>query len=381
MVRDDASIDDALVILCGVLGAVSFWSTALAEIAGGLILGAAAARFLRSRRGDSPVDFCRGGLARLAFAFFVVYCVSVVLSVLGAPGTFLRNPSLIWHPLLLPALLFTGARRRALRRAACVFLTGGAACAVATLALDLGRGAGSEPFTFTGMTTFADLLVLACVSGMSLAFRRRPHRLPLAALAALLPAVAWSAERAPVLALAGVGTVRAARAGPRLLGAWLCIAAACAAFAPRAFTDKMDWMVRGGQIDRYVVWEEGLRMVPSVPLFGYGPGSFARVLPREAWTRFVQRPPASWHNDLLETWLDSGPLAAIALGGLVVLGIVQAARGLIPGARGAHRACAAVTGLLFAILVLFGMVGSVVTTSVLGLSFWTLLGLTINPPE
>jgi len=376
-------IDDLPVYLCGVLGAVSFWSTALAEITAVLILAAAAARALISLRAGVPPEFCRTRPSRIAFLLLAVYAPATVVSVLLAQSPFLRNPSILWHPLLLPALMCAAVRPSTLRRAGVIFIAGGAASSVVTLAVNFGWSSAAGPFTFTGLTTYADLLVLAGTAGLSLpgALPPVPFRSwPLAASALVLPAIAWTGERAPVVALAGVGTVRAAGGGRRLFVAWLCIVAACVAIIPRVFTEKMDWLMSGRQIDRYVVWEEGLRLAPAAPLFGYGPGSFARVLPLDAWGKFMQRPPASWHNDLLETWLDSGPLAAVALGGLLVAGAVQALRGLSASARGRRRSAAGEAGLLFMILALFGAVGSVVTTSVLGMAFWVLLGLTLAPP-
>jgi len=361
---------------------MSFWSTALAEAAGLLVIVASPVRLLIAG-GRDAMQFCRTRASRIAFIFFGVYSALVAVSYLVAPGPFHRNPSLLWHPLLFPALLIPAVRRATLIRAAKIFLAGGAASAVVTLLLNFrGREAGG-PVTFTGLTTFADLLALCAVTGLVIGLRRKPFRLaswPLAACALVLPAVAWSGERAPIVALAGAGTARAARAGPRFLLAWLGVAVACAAFTSPTFTEKMGWMLRGGSVDRYVVWNEGLKLVPGTPLLGYGPGSFAGILPAEAWGRFVQRPPWSWHDDMLETWLDSGPLAALALAGLLVVGVVQAVRGMI-AAREGRVSVSGEAGLLFILLVLFGMVGSVVTTSVLGLVFWALLGMTLNPPE
>jgi O-antigen ligase len=125
--------------------------------------------------------------------------------------------------------------------------------------------------------------------------------------------------------------------------------------------------------------EEGLKQIPGAPIFGYGPGSYPRVLPDEARKRFINLPPSSWHNDMIETWLDSGPIAAAALGALVFLGVVAWMRGAWRGVREWFYRPGGVEGLLFICLVAFGLAGSVVTTSVLGLAFWFLLGLTLNP--
>ncbi|HMK38004.1 MAG TPA: hypothetical protein VK569_01605, partial [Bacteroidota bacterium] len=185
---------------------------------------------------------------------------------------------------------------------------------------------------------------------------------------------------APVVALALAGGARAGAAGPRRLAFYALIGGACLLVGSRGLSDKMEWMIHGYPVDRYVVWEEGLKLVPHVPLFGYGPASYPLVLPPAAWGKFINRAPSSWHNDLLETWLDSGPLAACALGGLLLLGALRALKGALGRGRGPLAQPGREPGLLFLCLASCGLVGSVVTTSVLGLSFWVLLGLTLKGP-
>ncbi|MEW6511179.1 MAG: hypothetical protein AB1428_09500 [Bacteroidota bacterium] len=92
----------------------------------------------------------------------------------------------------------------------------------------------------------------------------------------------------------------------------------------------------------------------------------------------MNRPPASWHNDLLQTALDSGPIAAAALAGLILLAMVAAIRhGWETRWRGS-ASMSAIPGLLLLCLVVLGLVGSVVTTAILGSVFWCLLGLTVR---
>jgi O-antigen ligase len=105
------------------------------------------------------------------------------------------------------------------------------------------------------------------------------------------------------------------------------------------------------------------------------------VLPAEAWSRFINRAPSSWHNDILETWLDSGPIAACAFAGLLFTGVVRGVRSAIRRMKKGTVPLAGEPGLLFLCLATFGLVGSVVTTSVLGLAFWLLLGLALNSRE
>jgi hypothetical protein len=382
--RDPAGrLGDLFVILAGCLGAVSFWSTALAEISGILLLLVATARFLVSvKRGDGLLPG-RQGVPRCALILCGIYIAAILASILLSPPTSFSRAGLFWHPLLLPAALIIPMKRRTMKAAGILFLVSGAVSAPVTYLLNLVRDHGSALFAFTGLTTFADLLVLAGTVSVSFLYpagrsEKPAWRFALPGLAMAL-ALLWSAERAPVLALAAAGSARIAEAGPRPLAAWVLIAVACLLLGPSHFSEKMEWLISGNPVDRYVVWEEGLKQVPHTPLFGHGPGSYTQVLPAGAWGRFINRPPSSWHNDMLETWLDSGPLAAGAFGGLLILGVLRAARSAFRRGRRGAGVLSREPGLLFLCLASFGLVGSVVTTSVLGLAFWLLLGLTLNP--
>ena len=370
-------------ILAGVLGAASFWSTASAELAGILLLIAGGVQAFHAVRSGSPL---RGEVVsqipRLPLLLSAVYIASTTVSVVSSGAPLYRYGGLLWHPLLFMAALFVPVNRRGLGIAGMLFLLSGAVAAPVTLIVNLLRDHPGPLAAFTGLTTFADLLALAGSVAFSLLFPAgRPRRpvwlfaLPILMIALVL---VWSAERAPVFVLALAGGACAGAAGPRWLASSVLIAGVCLLVVPRGLSEKMDWLIRGYPVDRYVVWEEGLKLVPGAPLFGYGPGSYTTVLPPSARGRFINRAPSSWHNDLLETWLDSGPLAAMALGGLLLLGASRGIRGALRRGRGAGELLNREPGLLFLCLASFGLVGSVVTTSVLGLSFWVLLGLTLN---
>ncbi|HTY58369.1 MAG TPA: hypothetical protein VMF59_06105 [Bacteroidota bacterium] len=372
---------DLFVVLAGVMGALAFWSTALAEIAGVLLLVTAAAGLTGDplRRESSS-----GGLnvPRFALLLLIVYTGAVSVSIFASGAPLYAHAGLLWHPLLFPAALLVPIERRALGVAGLLFVSSGAAASAFALIMNALLPHTGAPLLLTGLTTFADLLVLAGTVACAFIVQSGLPPSSLLALAAPLVLIAagliWSAERAPVAALAAVGSVRFAGAGPRLLAAWVCVAGSCLLLSPAALTDKLGWVLHGNPIDRYVVWEEGMGQAGHVPLFGFGPGSFERVLPSEARGRFMNRAPSSWHNDLLETWLDSGPLAAAALGGLLLWGVACGLRGAFRRWREKSPDHGREAGFLFLSLAAFGLVGSVVTTSVLGLAFWLLLGLTLN---
>jgi O-antigen ligase len=371
---------ELFVVLSGVLSAVSFWSTALAELGGVLLLLVAAIHLLiPMRRGMSLME--GQGLLRVALLLWGVYVAALLVSILVSAAPLFPRVGLLWHPLLFPAALLVPLSKRGLRAAGILLLLGGAASATVTLALNFMRGQGGAPFTFTGLTTFADLLVLAGTVAFSLLFPRGRPGSPVWRFAVpcvmIALALVWTSERVPVLILAAVGSARVAAAGPRPLAAWVVIAGACLLLGPPALADKMEWLIRGNPVDRYVVWEEGLKQIPDTPLFGHGPGSYPQVLPAGVRSRFINRAPSSWHNDILETWLDSGPLAAGAFGGLLFIGVLRGVRNLFRREEGVFPP-GWEPGLLFLCLASFGLVGSVVTTSVLGLAFWLLLGLTLH---
>ena len=369
----------AFLLLSGALGAFSFWSTALAEITGALLLLSAALVLRPSTLARVTLPL----LPRLGLLFWALYVAAVLASIVSAGSLSLARAGLLWHPLLFPAALLVPPARRTLRKAAMLFLAGGVSSAVLTVTIDAFRDRSAPIFAFTGLTTFADLLVLAAIVALSFFLPMvRPGRpvwgfaVPCILIAFV---VIWSAERLPVLALAVLGGVRIASAGTRALALWVLCVGAPLFLGSTNLSDKTGWLIRGNHLDRYVVWEEGLKQIPGAPIFGYGPGSYPRVLPDEARKRFINLPPSSWHNDMIETWLDSGPIAAAALGALVFLGVVAWMRGAWRGVREWFYRPGGVEGLLFICLVAFGLAGSVVTTSVLGLAFWFLLGLTLNP--
>jgi hypothetical protein len=370
------------IVLAGVMGAFAFWSTALAEVAGILLVVIGAAGIFSP--GGWPVHLPDGLIVpRAALLLALIYTGAVCVSVVASGSPVSAHAGLLWHPLLFPAALLVPREGRVLRRAGILFLASGASASAFTLTMNALRHHQGAPLLLTGLTTFADLLVLA--GAVACAFIVQSEMQVAAYISFVLPllliaaGLLWSAERAPVIVFGAVGSLRFARAGPWFLAAWVIVALACLLLSPPALTEKLGWIVRGNPIDRYLVWEEGLRLAPRSPLFGFGPGSYESVLPADTRDRFMNRAPSSWHNDMLETWLDSGPVAGVAFGGLLLCGVLYGFRGALGRAKGGFSRPGGEPGSLFLALAAFGLVGSVVTTSVLGLAFWLLLGLTLNP--
>ncbi|HMK38548.1 MAG TPA: hypothetical protein VK569_04350, partial [Bacteroidota bacterium] len=158
-------------MLAGVLGAVSFWSTALAEITGILLLASGAVLAFPALQRGVPLRGAGGGLIpRLPLLLCALYIASVTGSVISSGAPVYRYAGLLWHPFLLAAALFVPMNRRALGMAGMVFLLSGVVAAPVTLIMNLLRDEPGPLITFTGLTTFADLLALAGAAAFSFLF-------------------------------------------------------------------------------------------------------------------------------------------------------------------------------------------------------------------
>ncbi len=317
-----------------------------------------------------------------ALVLWGVYILAVCISLVMAGELFTSNAGTLWRPLLFLVMLLTPLGLRDLRRAGIVYLLGGVAAGVALFLVNRVAGFETPALVFTGLTTFADQTALLAILTVSLiAFQRSRLYPPIGIVAAgilLMVLLFWTAERAPIAVLAIAGTVLVALARPRLLVLWGVLAVGLFFLAPPGLRARTEWVVRGYPIDRYVVWEEGARLLHDVPLFGTGPASFTLLLSPLARTHFSNRPPGSWHNDFLQTALDSGPVAASAWGALVLLCAGAACRVAWNCRRSGRRFFRAMPGILFLSLTALGLVGSVVSTALLGSVYWSVMGLTLR---
>jgi hypothetical protein len=371
--------------LFALLAGASHWSTALVEFAGFAIIVTSLpdiARRWRAPLGEAGAVVRGRWFVRGAIALWGVYIISVCMS-LAVSGTLLTaHAGLLLHAMLFPAVLVAPVEAKDVKTIGVVYIASGVISILATLLLNLSAGYVSPAMVFTGLTTFADLTVLIVIVLIAGLPPRRQWDL-LASLALIagglaVAAVFWTAERAPVAVLAAAGAGFFALTRPRLLTLWGILTLSCFFLAPPALRARADWVARGNVIDRYVVWEEGIRLLSEVPPFGFGPDSFPRLLSDDARGRFTNRPPASWHNDMLQTALDSGPIAATAAGGLIALTMIGAMCHSWEMRRCGTGSASAIPGLLLLCLTVLGLVGSVMTTAILGSVFWSLMGLTVR---
>ena len=97
-----------------------------------------------------------------------------------------------------------------------------------------------------------------------------------------------------------------------LFGACLCIAA-----IPRSrnlVIDRFRSDRQGGITSgRTILYRTALDAISDLPFWGYGPGSFKRIVPDEVLDRIGDKGIKSWHSTPLEILIESGPMAALLL--------------------------------------------------------------------
>jgi O-antigen ligase len=358
------------------------WSTALAEATAGAVI-------LRFALGLGSIDpGVRTGRERearrllLVLVLWGIYLLAVCVSLLASGGVLTAGVGTLWRPFLFVAVLFTPLASSEVKRLSVMYLAAGLAAAAILVLINLVAGFQSPALIFTGLTTFADqvaLLAVGIFATLALSPGISAGKVALALGGMFLMVVLfWTAERAPLAVLVFAGAVIVLLSRPRLLAVWGILVAILFFIAPSGLRARTDWVIRGNPIDRYVVWEEGIRQLPHASLFGAGPDSYGLLLSPSAHVRFANRPPASWHNDLLQTWLDSGPVAALSLAGLVLVTVIAACGTLLRLRRDRKRATRAIPGIMFLCLAALGGVGSVVSTAILGSLFWSMVGLTVR---
>jgi hypothetical protein len=363
---------DRLLVLCLACAlAAAFWSTALVELFSALIVILSSVQVVR----NGGFTLFRVILVRVSFVCWVLYVSTVVLSLLfstvkGSAGYL----NVLWHALLYPAVLFMPGGRTEVHHIARAFAWSGLVAAIAGL---LFFAAGSfAPLTvpFMGTTTYAYLLTFVGILLMA-DLAMTGNLKVLVPLTIVLTAIFATTLKAPAMVVITGGIVVFATMRPRLLLYWLPAPAIALLIAPRTLWLKFHWLFSGNPIDRYPLWEKAMGLLPEVPLLGFGPNSFLELIGRHGRPLFLDRPPASWHNDYLQTVLESGWVAGFTLAGLVAINITMT--GFSRG-RSADKHVPPGTVVFFILLsamVMFSLASSVVTTAVLGAAFWTLLAL------
>lgn len=366
------------------MAAASFWSTALTEILAVLILFSSFARHLLrfSIPEGNATQFDNSARTRIAVILWIVYFGCVLLSFLVSGTPLTRHPGLIWHPILFLAVLGNSWERKTLERAARVFLASGAIASIVSICISSMQHPHKALFSFIGLTTFADLAAMASIVAVAFFVSPGSKRSTRAWIGILgfctMVGTFQSSERAPVLALIIVGGMIAVSSRSRASVIWLSAVLICTVLSPAVLLGKFQFLVQQRSDDRSVAWKEGLKLARHIQPFGYGPDCYLRVLPADAWQKFMNKPPGSWHNDILQTTLDSGPIASASLVGLISLILLFSSVVAFRFRKEANCRRLAVLVVLLGVCVGFSLVGGVFSTAVLGSVFWLLLGFTLQ---
>ena len=359
------------------LFAASFWSTALVELFS--ILAVVAGLFELTVRRRLTVRPTRS--VSIILAVVAIYVLGVLLS-LSTPQSS-ASPLVVigklWHVLLVPAAYVLCSHRQQTHRCARAFILSAAVAAIFTIVLS---SVGTLQFlehSFLGNTTTADLLALAGIVSVAAFLSSHGKTKTITMIVAMLIFTSLSVRtlRTPFAVLSMGGVLLLASFNMRYALSWAFASMFLIFFGPEILRLKFLWIINGNPTDRFVIWDLAINLLPSVPLFGYGPGSFPSIIQPKALS-FINASPASWHNEFLQTIIESGWIAGIALAGLTVYILVTMFRsGLHPIDHEMKILTRTVT-VVFVSCVMFSCVGLVASTAVLGTVWWTTVGISLS---
>jgi len=197
--------------------------------------------------------------------------------------------------------------------------------------------------------------VAAAAAGLAVATGPWPGsalRMALPALA--LPAAIWSllvsqTRNAWLGTLAGMAVLGILRA-PRLL--WLLAVGVVGLLivGPAPVMRRLT-IADASSVDRYYMWQAGLDMIRSKPVFGQGPGMILAVYPQYRWPEASNPRTPHLHNNALQIAAERGlPGLALWLWAMAIA-LADAYREAKAGAGGVGWGAAAALALLIAALV------------------------------
>ena len=358
--RTRAGAPRVSLLVLSLIGAASFWSTAAVEILSAVLIATSFFHVVQAR-GFSPV---RVRSLRPVMILWCCYVLAVGFSILLSPyqGSF----AMLWHALLLPAVCALPEVKKELGMISTAFVVSGTVAAVTGLVTFVSGNTLSLASPFVGDTTFVCLLMLAGIASLA---GIRSNLLSMVAVVCIVFAVHWSALRSPIVALVAGGTL--VLIGTRMIIPWLAVNAAAFLLGPTVLHQKFGALMTGQPADRYTLWRRGLELLGGLPFFGYGPGSFMYLRSRHLEGQFRNAPPLSWHNDLLQTLLESGWIAGIAYGALLGILLWKSVRPL----QAKQQSTVCIIPILFLMFFFLTLTNSVVSTAVLGVCWWILLGI------
>jgi len=357
-------------ILIASLAVCSFWSTAGVEFCAALLLVLSLALHWR-RMFWFPIPLL----------IWVAYVLGVIASILFSPFSEngLSTFNKLWHSGLFLVGLTLAPTVRELDIVSRAFTYSAAVATGLAIVMYMTDQSAYATSLVMGLTTFSSLLAVAGMTSL-LQFLRTDHRNRIRQMGELLVCIAistgvlFTARLAAAAALVvGSGFVLL-RMRPAFIPYWAAMLLVIFALSPEALLIKLSWVVGGGQTDRYVLWNGGLNLLWELPPFGFGPGSFPKILPAQVLSGFSYKPPASWHNDFLQMTIESGWITAVLYScGVGAVNLLTMKRAL-SHSSGTERSSAVMGAGLLGVLTLIACADSVVSTAVLGVVWWLVLG-------
>jgi len=369
-------------IVLGVICASTFWSIALMELFAASLLVLWVFSTVGSwtaEQNNAHHEHRNNSGHCIVMIFWGVYTLGVIVSIFLSPEreSSIGYLSKHWHALLFPAVFSIKDLWGNLRYTASLFLASATVAAVAGMIRFGYEGLAYLEPPIIGVTTYAYLLVIAAIIALNNLLRGGHHNtsLTISVMLCIVFAIFYTTLKSAVIALFVGGLVLVAIVKPKFVPMWIALIGLTLLLSPHVLISKFQWILSGNPTDRYTLWERGLTLLKDVPLFGLGPNSFPHIISSITGPAFVNKPPVTWHNDFLQTILESGWLTGAAYIGMISMLFWLVIRLSIGTRTSEEKVQNTLLGTLMAIFIFFSMVSSVVSTAALGVVWWLLLGV------
>jgi hypothetical protein len=288
------------------------FSIAAAQPAAGLVILSGFACLVSGLKADSIPIWVRLVMP----SFLAVVLVSSILS----PDFSSALPTLkkIWVLLcLVPLAAYSFAYSRA-RLANFLILGTSVASILGLYRYMAGAVERAAPFS-GGYTTLAlfEAAVIPVAIGASAADRSFRRWLYMAAVPVMAAGLLFTGTRAGwIAAVVGIIIIGFFLSKKLTLAALIggCLLLAAIPQSRNRIVDRFKSDKKGGITSgRVILYQAALGPVSNLPFWGYGPGSFNRIVPDEVLDRTGDKGIRSWHSTPLEILIESGPLAAVLL--------------------------------------------------------------------
>jgi O-antigen ligase len=274
--------------------------------------------------------FERDSVSPLGTGLIIGLLLAVLISAL-ASGFYLSLPQLKKSWILLAFLPLAYFSRYYSKDKVLSLLIFGSALAslIGTVRFLIGDVERAAPYS-GGYTTMA--LLDAALIPIALAFwltvRNKWRHYYLAALFLMLIGLAASQTRAGWVGAFVALVILASRKELKLVIIGFIYLLIILAVIPGGFKKAKSVLTFGARKEfttgRSAIWTLGVEMVPYMPVWGYGPSSFKRLMPQELLDKIGDPAVNSWHSTPLEILLESGYLGLACIIGIWTISISAA---------------------------------------------------------